>query len=115
MRSQVQNRPITNTEAMRLRGKIALCVLSLLLAPDVAHAQETQRTLTIADCPPGYVLGVQDTAEPQPLTKATPSQADATTYTVDGAMAAYKAQQETDIAPRAFVTGCIKTTGPSRP
>jgi hypothetical protein len=101
--------------AMNRKGKIALCIAALLLSSCPAQAQETQRPLTIADCPPGYVLGVQDTAEPQPLTKATPSQADATTYTVDGAMAAYKAQQETDIAPRAFVTGCIKTTGPSRP
>jgi hypothetical protein len=69
--------------------------------------------VTIADCPPGYVLGVQDTAEPL-LAAQLPNDpsaspvgdtalaADASASQVSGANAR---------APRMFITGCIPPSG----
>jgi hypothetical protein len=78
---------------------IALGVAACLAA-DVAHAEEAPRPLTLADCPPGYVLGVEDTAEPQ-LPMRDPD-AIASNPTDQNAAAAQQAA-----APRQFVTGCV--------
>lgn len=70
---------------------------------------------TIADCPVGYILGVQDTDSLMPLAQDYPAQADPNAYVGDGQAAALKVQQQQEAAhsaaqaqaPRAFVTGCV--------
>ena len=99
------------------KGLVAICASAFLLSVSFVHAQEAQPTRlpTIADCPPGYVLSVQDTDNLMPLAKDNSAQANPNDYTVDGQMAAFKAHQQQDApyasdqaqAPRAFVTGCV--------
>jgi hypothetical protein len=83
---------------------IALILLSLMTSP--SQAQDAQPHLTIADCPAGSVLGIQDTAEAQPVTK---SPATNTTQTTDP-------NADATAAPRSFVTGCVpmNTAAPER-
>jgi hypothetical protein len=100
-----------------VKSMVATCAIVFLLAAPSAHAQEAQPTRlpTIADCPPGYVLGVEDTDNLAPLARDNAAQANPNGYTVDGQMAAFKAQQQQEAAyassqaqaPRAFVTGCV--------
>jgi hypothetical protein len=75
-------------------------VCLMFLAP--AHAQESNRTLTIADCPPEYILVVQDTTEPLLPIKQT----DPDGYPLNNQDANAEERQEA-AAPRRFVTGCI--------
>ncbi len=99
------------------KGMAAICASVFLLSASSAHAQasQQQRMPTIADCPPGYVLGVQDADSLMPLARDNSAQANPNAYTVDGQMAAFKAQQQEDAtytadqtqAPHAFVTGCV--------
>ena len=76
------------------KGIAAICAMTFALVTSPAYSQEVQSTRlpTIADCPPGYVLGVQDTNTPMPLNRADPSQDD--THSVAGAMAGYQATQK---------------------
>ncbi len=103
-----------------LKGLVAICASAFLIATSLAQAQaqeaQPQRMLTIADCPSGYVLAVQDTDSLLPLARDSSAQANPNAYaTVDGQMAAFKAQQQQEAtyttaqaqAPRAFVTGCV--------
>lgn len=69
-----------------------------------ARSQEQAHQLTIADCPAGYVLGIQDTADPQPFSRI-PDPAPST-YEQANQQAAALAQQQA-AAPRQFVTGCV--------
>jgi hypothetical protein len=84
------------------KGMAAICTIAFLLAASPAYSQEAPATRlpTIADCPPGYTLGVQDTAEPQPVT-TTP----ATGYENVNETAAPGI--DVSAAPRRFITGCI--------
>jgi len=98
-------------------GMVAICTSAFLLSVSFVHAQETQPTRlpTIADCPPGYVLGVQDTDSLAPLARDNAAQTNPNDATVDSQMTAFKARQQQDAAyasgqaqaPRAFVTGCV--------
>ena len=89
-----------------LNRKTAVCVFAVLLASFPAHSQEVQHLPTLADCPPGYTLGVQDTANPMPVAKPQPDpNAYANAYPSDQDIAA--AAQEQAAAPRQFITGCI--------
>ena len=136
------------------RGRLAFCApllaLSVFALPVLpAQAQEIRpttsssvqsyveplRPLTIADCPAGYGLGVQDTAQPQPLTKPPLTAPDAAGSSTGGEAladtsnprvaaatddtaqneAAQKAAAERDAAPRAFVTGCIPMNSLTQP
>ena len=127
------------------RSRLALyapfLALSVFALPVLsAHAQEVGqltgqftprfveplRPMTIADCPAGYGLGVQDTVQPQPLTKppltAAPDAAGQSaggealadtsnpSVTAAAAEAAKKEAAERDAAPRSFVTGCVPIT-----
>ncbi|MGB9152966.1 MAG: hypothetical protein WCD70_07750 [Alphaproteobacteria bacterium] len=102
---------------LNLKGLAAICASAFLLSVSSVHAQEAQpaRLPTIADCPPGYVLAVQDTDNPMPLASDDTAQSAQNTDTVDGQMAAFKARQQQQAAyaadqaqaPRAFVTGCV--------
>lgn len=88
--------------ALKPQGMAAIGVLVLLLAASPASSREapaTQKRLpTIADCPPGYTLGVRDLADPQPL--ARPSVNDFEEQPPDDRM-------DANAAPRQFITGCI--------
>jgi hypothetical protein len=100
-----------------VKSMVATCAIVSLLSVFSAHAQEAPPTRlpTIADCPHGYILGVQDTDNPAPLARDNSAQANTNDITVDGQMAAFKARQQQDAAyassqaqaPRAFVTGCV--------
>lgn len=71
--------------------------VAYLLSALAAHAEEPPHLATIADCPAGYVLGVQETDQPQLMAKtpsANPSDPSAEA-------------KETSEAPKRFVTGCI--------
>ncbi|MGB9152206.1 MAG: hypothetical protein WCD70_03860 [Alphaproteobacteria bacterium] len=102
---------------LNLKGLVAICASALLLSVSPVHAQGAQpvHMPTIADCPPGYVLAVQDTDAPMPLASDDTAQSDQNTDTVDGQMAAFKTRQQQQSAyaadqaqaPRAFVTGCV--------
>ncbi|MGB9152968.1 MAG: hypothetical protein WCD70_07760 [Alphaproteobacteria bacterium] len=102
---------------LNLKGLAAICASAFLLSVSSVYAQDAQPTQmpTIADCPPGYVLAVQDTDNPMPLASNDVAQSDQSTDTVDGQMAAFKARQQQQAAyaaaqaqaPRAFVTGCV--------
>ncbi|MFY9287904.1 MAG: hypothetical protein WAO98_05325 [Alphaproteobacteria bacterium] len=72
--------------------------IAYLLSALAAHAEEPPHLATIADCPAGYVLGVQETAEAQLMVKTNPSetQPDSSSQV-----------KEADEAPRRFVTGCV--------
>ena len=98
------------------KGLVALCASTFLVITVHAYAQEAQPTRlpTIADCPSGYVLVVQDSDSLLPLARSD-APASNPNITVDGQMAAFKAQQQQEAAyqssqsqaPRAFVTGCV--------
>jgi hypothetical protein len=100
-----------------IKSMVATCAIVSLFSLSSAHAQEAQpaRLPTIADCPPGYVLGVQDTDNLMPLARDNAAQVNPNDITVDGQMAAFKSRQQQDAAytnsqaqaPRAFVTGCV--------
>jgi len=103
---------------LELKGAVAFgaAVCLMFVAPLRAQEAQPARLPTIADCPRGYVLAVQDLDTPMPLNRADPSQASG--YSVSGAMASDQAQQagqgqnaayaaEQAEAPRAFVTGCV--------
>jgi hypothetical protein len=100
-----------------IKSMVATCTIVSLLSASLAHAQtsQQQRLPTIADCPPGYVLGVQDTDNLAPLARDNASQANPNAYTAEDQMAAFRARQQQDAAyassqaqaPRAFVTGCV--------
>lgn len=79
------------------KGMAAICAIAFLLVASPAHSQEAPATRlpTIADCPPGYTLGVTDTSEPQPVT------------TANDAATSGNASPDATAAPRQFVTGCI--------
>ena len=90
----------------KAQGMAALSALALLMAVSPAFAQEDPakaRHLTIADCPPGYTLGVMDTAEPQPITRATPVDDLTPSWAKDGK----SSNLDDNAVPRKFVTGCI--------
>ncbi|MFY9286905.1 MAG: hypothetical protein WAO98_00215 [Alphaproteobacteria bacterium] len=79
------------------KGVGIIYAIAYFLSSLAAHAEEPQRLVTIADCPSGYVLGVQETDQPQLMAKtpsANPSDASAEA-------------KETTEAPRRFVTGCV--------
>lgn len=95
------------TAGRMLKMAAPFCTAAILVLAYPAHADDATRPLTIADCPPGYVLGIQDTTEAMPLTHAAPTQADANSYTVAGAMATYQ-NDPTATSPRQFVTGCVR-------
>jgi hypothetical protein len=90
--------------ASKSKGMVAICAIVFLLVASSARSQEAARPLTIADCPAGYVLAVQDMAEPQPLVKPPDPTASGSDQTEQDAIA--DAQQQA-AAPRRFVTGCI--------
>ncbi|MFY9288169.1 MAG: hypothetical protein WAO98_06670 [Alphaproteobacteria bacterium] len=79
------------------KGIAIIYGIAYLLSALAAHAEDHPRLMTIADCPAGYVLGIQETSEPHLMAKkdvpAHTSQADDF--------------KESDEAPRRFVTGCI--------
>jgi hypothetical protein len=95
--------------AAHIKG-VALYAVVFVLVTTVAHAQQAQpqHMPTLADCPVGYVLTVQDTALPQPLAKLPSAQAnpDDTSLADPNALAAAEAAQQA-MAPRQFVTGCV--------
>jgi len=76
-------------------------ILGLLLAASPVHAQQADHLLTIADCPAGYTLGLQESDQLQPFARAQdympPRTGQETVATA----------QEVTAAPRAFITGCI--------
>jgi hypothetical protein len=87
-------------------------MLAIFLFALPTQAQDISHVPTIADCPAGYVLAVQDTSLPQPLTKP-PSQtaiyandADSIAAQNAAAAAAAEANQQAE-APRQFMTGCV--------
>jgi hypothetical protein len=89
------------------RGGIVRLAMLLIALP--ANAQDLTHMPTLADCPAGYVLAVQDTALPQPLTKPPPAVMnpdDAESIVAQNAMAAADAAQQGE-APRQFITGCV--------
>jgi hypothetical protein len=93
------------------RGGIVVLVMFFLALP--AKAQDLTHMPTLADCPAGYVLAVQDMALPQPLTKPPPTAVpaainadDANSIAAQNTMAAAEATQQAE-APRQFMTGCI--------
>ena len=55
---------LTMNWAKQLAKMAGLCVMAGLLMGDSARSQELPHLPTIADCPPGYRLAVQDTADP---------------------------------------------------
>jgi len=87
------------------KAMAALCATAFLLSASSAHSQEAQsnRLPTIADCPPGYVLAVQDTA--QPLIAA--RQPDPNAGYAQNNQDQIAALQQQAAAPRQFVTGCV--------
>ncbi len=87
---------------LKRKSMIAFCVIAFSPMASAAQAQEAVRHLTIADCPAGYVLGVEDIAEPQPLTR----DPNAVAGNPPGQNAVTAAAQQV-AAPRQFVTGCI--------
>jgi|GEM_PF-5361722 len=88
--------------ALKPQGLAAIGVLALLLAASPASSREApvapKRLATIADCPPGYTLGVRDLAEPQPL--ARPPVNEFEEQPRDEHM-------DANNAPRQFITGCV--------
>lgn len=94
----------TLNKTVQTLGGAALAAVLLTSYP--AYAQEAQRPLTIADCPPGYVLGVQDTSEPQPVTKLPVNPYAGTNAPTASSDAAKEAAE----APKMFMTGCIPPT-----
>jgi hypothetical protein len=88
----------------RLARITMLCSTVFMLMEVSARSQETPHLPTIADCPAGYTLGVQDIDAAQPLVKSS----DPYAYTVEGAAQYDKTAAS---APKAFITGCI----PPRP
>ncbi|MDR3423953.1 MAG: hypothetical protein P4M13_02585 [Alphaproteobacteria bacterium] len=81
----------------------AFCAATLWLTASSAYSQEAQadKMLTLADCPAGWTLGVQDTAEPQPVTmepKAIPA---------NGTSASDDTGMDASTAPRRFITVCV--------
>lgn len=91
----------TLNKTVQTLGGAALAAVLLTSYP--AYAQEAQRPLTVADCPPGYVLGVQDTGEAQPVTKPAPNPYAANNVPT----ASSDAAAEAEAAPKMFMTGCI--------
>ncbi len=95
-----------NNLSARRGGIVALASLFFAVP---TQAQEPSHQPTLADCPSGYVLAVQDTALPQPLTKPPPAPMntdDANSIAAQDAMAAAEAAQQAE-APRQFITGCM--------
>ena len=97
-----------NNLSARRGGIVALAML-LIASP--VNAQELTHMPTLADCPAGYVLAVQDMAVPQPLTKPPPAVPainadDANSIAAQNATAAAEAAQQAE-APRQFMTGCV--------
>jgi len=85
----------------------AIYALALLLSSLAAHAQEMNHMPTIADCPAGYVLGVQQTDQLMPMASAPPTYAPSS-----GSTPSYLEQQAEDqkraaAQPRQFITGCV--------
>ncbi len=82
-------------------------VVGLLMLAFPAHAQEAaNRPLTIADCPHGYRLGVQETTDPQPVARMP----DPNNYVGPGGNLTNDPQADPNAAPRQFITGCIPIT-----
>jgi hypothetical protein len=83
----------------------AICAITFALVTSPAQSQEAQSTRlpTIADCPPGYILAVQDTA--QPLIAA--RQPDPNAGYAQNNQDQIAALQQQAAAPRQFVTGCV--------
>jgi hypothetical protein len=96
----------TMRNAQKRKALVAICAI---LLPSSAMAQEVQpgHILTIADCPPGYVLGVQSMAEAQPWAEP-PTQPTYPPPSVDeqNRQAAALTSMEA-AAPRRFATGCV--------
>jgi hypothetical protein len=89
----------------RSKGMAAICAITFALLASPAHSQEAQPTHmpTIADCPRGYVLAVQDTAEPfMPASIPDPNAG----YAQNNQAAVAQAQMQA-AAPRQFITGCV--------
>jgi hypothetical protein len=113
-----------NAANLNLKGSAAICASAFLLLVSLVQAQESQPTRlpTIADCPLGYVLAVQDTDNLMPLTTDNSAQTNPNNTTVDGQMAAFKARQQQEAvyasdqaqAPHAFVTGCVLPQSPQQ-
>ena len=99
----------TMSRLLELIGVVAFGAGVCLMFVSTARAQEA-RLPTIADCPPGYVLGVQDLAEP--LLPARPTDPDG--YPLSNQDANAEAQAEA-AAPRRFVTGCVPPQPIQRP
>ena len=91
--------------AHTVKGVVAISAIAFLLVPSHAHSQEFQRMPTLADCPAGWTLGVQDTAEPQQMTSSQPP-LDNYSVADPAKLAAEKAAQQVE-APRQFITRCI--------
>jgi hypothetical protein len=89
-------------------NRVSAIAALLISSTAFAHEAQAQPMATLADCPPGYVLAVQDTALPQPLAALppTPTLTDDTSPAALSTAATAEAAQEA-LAPRQFVTGCV--------
>ena len=88
-----------------LKGTVAICAIAFVLTASFAQAQEAQRLPTIADCPAGTVLAVQDTDQPQPWASIPHDPSEYTVANQDKFAAEDAARRDT--APHQFVTGCV--------
>lgn len=88
-----------------MRGMVAICATAFLLSGVPAYSQEADHLPTIADCPRGYILAVQDSEYPQPVATQPPNPNDYTVANQEKIAAETAARQAA--APRAFVTGCV--------
>ena len=95
----------TMSAAHSVKGLVAICATVFLFSASPAHSQEVQHLPTIADCPRGYVLGVQDTEDPQPVATLPLNPNDYTIANQDKNAAEAAARQAS--APRQFITGCF--------
>jgi hypothetical protein len=88
-----------------IKGIVIMYAIAFALNALDARAQETPHA-TLADCPPGYVLGIEETSEPQLMAK---SQVTAPSYVPPSQRQSPDTpNNEASEAPRQFVTGCVK-------
>ena len=90
-------------------GTAASCALAILLTASLTHAQEAQRQQrlpTIADCPAGTILAVQDTDQPQPWASLPHDPSEYTVANQDKFAAEDAVRRDT--APHQFITGCVR-------
>jgi len=90
-----------------VRGVTTLCSAAVMIFATSVYAQDySNRPMpTIADCPRGYRLGVQDTDAPQPFLNPQPDPA-TTTVELQRKWSEEQVAQNA-AAPRQFITGCV--------